>query len=246
MVGLLPREAPLFVGFQEIGGGEDLAAPAHSATPQYGHNYQALFARGKGMATGQNVGAILDRSSGWGVYGQASRVSDLERELSEHLVLRLTNAVTSMDICVVHLRRPIGNDAIEKYLGSGMVKGIGPERRQRIKDARAGKKVIRSIMVFLHSNGVSTSRAVRIYKTYGEGAIDKVQADPYYLAKDIHGWHRPPLGRKPAWARPREAGTPSWSSGRGTGAQRTFRGPRCQPGLAKCPSCFTGLEARAD
>ena len=29
-------------------------------------------------------------------------------------------------------------------------------------------------MVFLHSNGVSTSRAVRIYKTYGEGAIDKV------------------------------------------------------------------------
>ena len=42
-------------------------------------------------------------------------------------------------------------------------------------------------MVFLHSNGVSTSRAVRIYKTYGEGAIEKVQADPYCLAKDIHG-----------------------------------------------------------
>jgi exodeoxyribonuclease V alpha subunit len=46
---------------------------------------------------------------------------------------------------------------------------------------------IRKIMVFLHSNGVSTSRAVRIYKTYGEGAIEKVQLDPYCLAKDIHG-----------------------------------------------------------
>ena len=42
-------------------------------------------------------------------------------------------------------------------------------------------------MVFLHSQGVSTSRAVRIYKTYGENAIETVQANPYALAKDIHG-----------------------------------------------------------
>ncbi len=114
LIGLLPREAPLFVGFQEIGGGEDLAALAHSASARYGRTYQALFARGKDSATGQNVGAILNTSSGWGVYGRVSRVSDLERELSKHLVVRLTNAVTSMDICVVHLRRPIGSDGIEK------------------------------------------------------------------------------------------------------------------------------------
>ena len=115
---------------------------------------------------------------------------------------------------------PTTREGIEKYLGSGMVKGIGPiyakklvekfgerifdiieqesrrledvdgigpKRRHRIKEAWAEQKVIRSIMVFLHSNGVSTSRAVRIYKTYGEGAIERVQADPYCLAKDIHG-----------------------------------------------------------
>jgi exodeoxyribonuclease V alpha subunit len=115
---------------------------------------------------------------------------------------------------------PTTKEGIEKYLGSGMVKGIGPvyakklvakfgehifdiieqesarledvegigpKRRQRIKEAWAEQKVIRKIMVFLHSNGVSTSRAVRIYKTYGEGATEKVQADPYCLAKDIHG-----------------------------------------------------------
>ncbi len=34
---------------------------------------------------------------------------------------------------------------------------------------------------------MSTSRAVRIYKTYGEGAIERVQLAPYCLAKDIHG-----------------------------------------------------------
>ena len=115
---------------------------------------------------------------------------------------------------------PTTKEGIEKYLGSGMVKGIGPvyakklvdkfgeqifdivenysarleevegigpKRRRKIKDAWAEQKVIRQIMVFLHSNGVSTSRAVRIYKTYGEDAIEKVRSDPYRLAKDIHG-----------------------------------------------------------
>ena len=115
---------------------------------------------------------------------------------------------------------PTTKEGIEKYLGSGMVKGIGPiyakklvatfgeqifdvietqsarledvegigpKRRKRIKDAWAEQKVIRQIMVFLLSQGVSTSRAVRIYKTYGEDAVEKVRANPYALAKDIHG-----------------------------------------------------------
>jgi exodeoxyribonuclease V alpha subunit len=67
------------------------------------------------------------------------------------------------------------------------VDGIGPKRRHKIKDAWIEQKVVRDIMVFLHSNGVSTSRAVRIYKTYGDSAIEKVQANPYTLSKDIHG-----------------------------------------------------------
>ena len=40
--------------------------------------------------------------------------------------------------------------------------------------------------LFLHSHGVSISRAVRIFKTYGERAIAKVRENPYTLAKDIH------------------------------------------------------------
>ena len=67
------------------------------------------------------------------------------------------------------------------------VDGIGPNADKPIKEAWAEQKVIREIMVFLHSNGVSTSRAVRIYKTYGDDAIEKVRSNPYPLAKDIHG-----------------------------------------------------------
>ena len=111
-------------------------------------------------------------------------------------------------------------DGIGKYLGSGMVKGIGPhfaevlvkafgtdvftvieerperlltlpgigrKRADRIVAAWAEQKAIREIMVFLHSHGVGTGRAVRIYKTYGDEAVIKVAENPYRLALDIHG-----------------------------------------------------------
>lgn len=109
---------------------------------------------------------------------------------------------------------------IEKYLGSGMVKGIGPfcaktlvkafgvevfkvieeqpdrlkglrgigpKRIQKITSGWADQKVIREIMVFLHSHGVSTSKSVRIYKKYGKVAVKTVKDNPYRLAKDIRG-----------------------------------------------------------
>ena len=42
-------------------------------------------------------------------------------------------------------------------------------------------------MVFLHSHGVGTSRAVRIFKTYGADAIAIITENPYRLAADIRG-----------------------------------------------------------
>ncbi len=42
-------------------------------------------------------------------------------------------------------------------------------------------------MVFLHSNGVGTARAVRIFRTYGSDAIALITENPYRLARDIHG-----------------------------------------------------------
>ena len=115
---------------------------------------------------------------------------------------------------------PTTADGIERYLGTGLVKGIGPilakklvvrfgaevlvviekrpselqtvdgigpKRRERIAHAWQEAKQVREIMLFLHSHGVSTSRAVRIFKTYGEQAIEQVRSNPYMLAKDIYG-----------------------------------------------------------
>ena len=115
---------------------------------------------------------------------------------------------------------PTSIDGIEKYLGSGMIRGIGPVyakkmvkafgekvfdiieaepdrlrevtgigavRAKRITDAWAYQKIVREIMVFLHSNGVGTARAVRIFKTYGSDAVQVMTENPYRLARDIRG-----------------------------------------------------------
>ena len=67
------------------------------------------------------------------------------------------------------------------------VKGIGPRRIQQIRESWGQQRAVRSIMVFLQSHGVGTARAVRIYKAYGNQAIDLVRSNPYRLAADIWG-----------------------------------------------------------
>jgi len=67
------------------------------------------------------------------------------------------------------------------------VPGIGPVRRDRLLTVWSEQKKVREIMVFLHSHKVGTARAYRIYKTYGDEAIQVVSENPYRLAQDIWG-----------------------------------------------------------
>src|SRR5207237_6954285 len=55
------------------------------------------------------------------------------------------------------------------------VKGIGPRRIQLIRESWQEQKAVRHIMVFLQTHGIGTTRAVRIYKTYGDQAVEIVQ-----------------------------------------------------------------------
>ncbi len=67
------------------------------------------------------------------------------------------------------------------------VKGIGPLRLRRITDAWAEQREIRDVMLFLQGHGVSPAYAVKIFKAYGQAAINTVRANPYRLARDIYG-----------------------------------------------------------
>jgi len=117
-------------------------------------------------------------------------------------------------------RKPATTAALEKYLGSGLIKGVGPKTAKKIvkyfgnetlevfeneierlteitgiaqkkltmiTDAWIEHRAIREVMMFLQSHGISTLFAVRIYKEYGDNAIEYVNEDPYRLAQDFYG-----------------------------------------------------------
>jgi exodeoxyribonuclease V alpha subunit len=198
-----------------------LNAPTKSALPEtvsgliehvVFHNQENGFAVLKVKAKGHRdlvtvVGSLPAASAGEWLTAEGQWVQD--RQFGQQFKAGLLQCAA-----------PTTREGIEKYLGSGMVKGIGPvyakklvdkfgdkifevietrsadletvdgigpQRRQLIKAAWAEQKAIRQIMVFLHSQGVSAARAVRIYKIYGDDAVEKVRANPYALAKDIHG-----------------------------------------------------------
>lgn len=67
------------------------------------------------------------------------------------------------------------------------VPGIGQKRVDQIKKCWKDQNSIRTVMIFLRGHGASPAFAQKIYKTYGDASIDKVRANPYQLAKEIHG-----------------------------------------------------------
>ncbi|KRV47821.1 helicase [Wenjunlia vitaminophila] len=115
---------------------------------------------------------------------------------------------------------PATIQGIRRYLGSGLIKGIGPRIADRIVEhfgldtldvieqqpqrlvevpglgpkrtkmigaAWEEQKAIKEVMVFLQGVGVSTSLAVRVYKSYGDASISVVKDEPYRLAADVWG-----------------------------------------------------------
>ena len=116
--------------------------------------------------------------------------------------------------------KPASTAALEKYLGSGLIKGVGPKTAAKIvrffkdqtltvfeekiddllkvpgiadkklleiKTSWVEHKAIRDVMLFLQNYGISTLFAVKIFKTYGNEAIQIVSKNPYQLSKDIYG-----------------------------------------------------------
>ena len=67
------------------------------------------------------------------------------------------------------------------------VEGVGKKRRLQIKESWNRQKTVRDVMIFLHENGLSTARALRLYKTYGAEAANVLRQNPYRLAHDIPG-----------------------------------------------------------
>ena len=69
----------------------------------------------------------------------------------------------------------------------GEVHGIGPKTLKKIKSSWQRQRHLRDLMFFLQEIGVTVNGALKIYKTYGSAAREKISADPYALLDDVWG-----------------------------------------------------------
>ncbi|KPU44727.1 ATP-dependent RecD-like DNA helicase [Oxobacter pfennigii] len=115
---------------------------------------------------------------------------------------------------------PTDISAIEKYLASGLINGIGPATAKRMVDyfkedtldvieynpirltevegigekkakliaeSFSEQRELKNVMVFLQTYGISGANAIKIYKKYGQNAINAIKENPYRLTVDVFG-----------------------------------------------------------
>ncbi|MBZ4647254.1 MAG: family ATPase [Clostridia bacterium] len=109
---------------------------------------------------------------------------------------------------------------IQKYLASGVIKGIREATAQKIVDKFGEKALeiieneperlaeikgisvkraaeigqsfweqreVRKVVMFLQQYGVTPNYAVKVYKKFGNDAIDQIKKNPYILSEEIYG-----------------------------------------------------------
>ncbi|MBP9842123.1 MAG: ATP-dependent RecD-like DNA helicase [Simkaniaceae bacterium] len=149
---------------------------------------------------------------------------------------------TQFVVSTYQLTAPSDVKGIQKYLESGLIKGIGPhfaekivshfgprtlkvidenpdlllsiegigeKRVELIRECWQSQRSIREVMIFLQSHNVSPSLAQKIYKQFGSGSIQKIQENPYELARTLFG-----VGFKTADALAKNLGIPHDSPAR--------------------------------
>lgn len=152
-----------------------------------------------GAMVGVNVGEAVELTGHWAHHSQYGK---------QFTVVKMRSVL------------PASAAGMEKYLGSGLIKGVGPVTAKRvvahfgpetldiidnhpqrlsevsgvgrkrismIKAAWLEQKAIKEVMIFLQGHGVSANLAAKIYKRYGDSAIDTVQHNPFRLSEDIYG-----------------------------------------------------------
>jgi exodeoxyribonuclease V alpha subunit len=152
-----------------------------------------------GSTTSVTVGEHLEATGRWVVdreHGQQFKADELktlhpvsaegiERYLASGAI-RSIGPKLAAKIVGVYKERTL--DVFEKSPDFLLhIKGIGTERVRRIRQSWQEQAEVRKIMLFLTEHGISSGRAVRIYRTYGQEAIAKIKQNPYRLADDIRG-----------------------------------------------------------
>lgn len=131
--------------------------------PSYGRQFKADAIRTKTPAT---LGGIKKYLASGSIRGIGPKFAD---KLVAHFGEKVIEAIES------------GPEALMS------VPGVGPAKAASLAAGWVEQRAVKEIMIFLHSNGVPTAMAAKIYKTYGNRAVELMHENPYRLARDVRG-----------------------------------------------------------
>lgn len=131
--------------------------------PSYGRQFKADAIRTKTPAT---LGGIKKYLASGSIRGIGPKFAD---KLVAHFGEKVIEAIES------------GPEALMS------VPGVGPAKAASLAAGWVEQRAVKEIMIFLHSNGVPTAMATKIYKTYGNRAVELMHENPYRLARDVRG-----------------------------------------------------------
>ena len=131
--------------------------------PSYGRQFKADAIRTKTPAT---LGGIKKYLASGAIRGIGPKFAD---KLVAHFGEKVIEAIES------------GPEALMT------VPGVGPAKAASLVGGWAEQRAVKEIMIFLHSNGVPTAMAAKIYRTYGNRAVELMHENPYRLARDVRG-----------------------------------------------------------
>ncbi len=128
-------------------------------------------------------------------FGRQFRVEHYEKELptSEESIIAYLSSGAIKGIGPVIARRIVakyGSDSLDvlenhsEYLSD--INGISKKKAREIGESYAGQFGMRNVMMYF--NGIlTTSVAMKVYKRYGDAAVDIVKRNPYVLCENISG-----------------------------------------------------------
>ena len=67
------------------------------------------------------------------------------------------------------------------------IEGLGKKRARQIIEAWKSRTQIQELFALLSNWGITQSQTVKIFKRWGNSALETIQKNPYQLAKEIHG-----------------------------------------------------------
>jgi exodeoxyribonuclease V alpha subunit len=159
-------------------------------------------------------------------YLSSGMIRGIGKELARRLVKKFDTG--TLDIIENHSKR------LQE------VDGIGPTRRQRIKESWSEQKGVHDIMIFLQGHGIGTAQSARIFRRYGDQAVAMIRENPYRLCADVWG-----IGFKTADGVAMSLGIPPDSEVRARAGLLHVMTTFADEGHCYCPSAELLLQAEA-